>query len=85
MLKNVEDEELAQLLKNPCQHSHSTLYLMDVQRMSFWDIAIIIKYPEWSQLSNGYPGDVQVSTQVCEILRYGSEKYVIVPLLHNEN
>jgi len=31
--------------------------------MSYWDIAIIaiIKYPEWSQLSNGYPGDVQVS------------------------
>jgi len=23
--------------------SHSTLYLMDVQRMSFWDIAITIK------------------------------------------
>jgi len=34
---------------------------MDVQWMSFWDIAITIRYSEWSQLSNGYSGDVQVS------------------------
>jgi len=56
--------------------------------MSFWDIKITIRYLEWSQLSNGYPGDIQ---HMCEILRtkwkyfkisYGSEKYVIVPLLH---
>jgi len=58
--------------------------------MSFWDLAITIRYSEWSQLANGYLGDVQVST--CVILRtkyfkipYGSKKYVIVPLLHNEN
>jgi len=66
------------------------IYPMNVQRMSFWNIAIIIRYPE-SQLSNGYPGDVQVSTCVRSygrngnILKYGSEKYVIVPLLYNEN
>jgi len=60
--------------------------------MSFWDITIIIRYPEWSQLSNGYPGDVQVSTCVRSYGRngnilkyYGSEKYIIVPLLHNKN
>jgi len=45
-------------------------------------------------LSNGYSRDVQ-SVHMCEILRtkwkhftkipYGSKKYVIVPLLHNEN
>jgi len=29
---------------------HSTLYPMDVQRVSFWDIAVTIRYP----------GDVQV-------------------------
>jgi len=41
---------------------HSTLYPIDVQWMSFRDIAIsiTIRYSEWSQLSNGYPGDVQV-------------------------
>jgi len=42
-------------------HPHSTLYPIDVQRMSFWDIVIIIRYPEWFQLFNGYPRDVQVS------------------------
>jgi len=30
----------------------------------FWDIAITIRYPEWSQLSIKYPGNVQVSTRV---------------------
>jgi len=59
--------------------------------MSFWGIAITIKYLEWSELSNEYPGDVQVSTYVRSygrnrnILKYGSEKYVIVLLLHNKN
>jgi len=60
--------------------------------MSFWDIAIT-RYgePEWSQLSKGYPKDVQMSTCVRSygrngILKYHmEEKYVIVPLLHNEN
>jgi len=54
--------------------------------MSFWD-TITIKYPEWCQLSNG-----RTSVHMCEILRtkyfkisYGSEKYVIVPLLHNKH
>jgi len=69
---------------------HTALYPMDVQRMSFWDLAITIRYPEWFQLSNGYLGNVQVST--CVILQtkwkyfkipYGSEKYVIVLLLHS--
>jgi len=32
--------------------------------MSFWDIAITIRYPKWSQLSNEYPGDIQMSTCV---------------------
>jgi len=45
---------------------------MDVQRMSFWDIVIIIRYPEWSQLSNGYPGNVQVSTCVRSYERNGN-------------
>jgi len=67
--------------------------------MSFWDIAIIIRYLEWSQLSNGYPGDVQAPTYVKfygqngNILKYHMKVrniyiyiyiYVIVPLLHNE-
>jgi len=45
---------------------------MAVQRMSFWDIAIIIRYPEWSQLSNGYPEDIQVSTCVRSYGRNGN-------------
>jgi len=62
---------------------------MDVQRMSFWDIAITIRYSEWSQLANGYPEEVSTYVrsygQNGNILKYGSEKYVIIPLLHNEN
>jgi len=46
-----------------------------------------------SQLSNGYSRDAQVSTRVRSYGRnenifkipYGIEKYVIVPLLQNEN
>jgi len=56
-----------------CQiNPHSTLYLMDVQRMSFWDISITIRYPEWSQLSNGYPENVQMSTFVRSYERNGN-------------
>jgi len=54
-------------------YPHSTLYPMDVQRMSFWDIAITIIYPEWSQLSTGYAGDVQgMSTCVRSYGRNGN-------------
>jgi len=57
-----------------------------------WDIAITIRYSEWSQLSNGYLGDVQVSTCVRSYGRNGNilkchmeVKNIIVPVLHNEN
>jgi len=41
---------------------------MDVQWISFWDIAITIRYPEWPQLSNKYPRDVQGMYHTGEIL-----------------
>jgi len=63
---------------------------MDIKWMSFWDIAITIRYPGLS-----YPTDIQeTSVHMYEILQtkwkyfkipYRSEKYVIVPLLHNKN
>jgi len=45
---------------------------MDVQRISFLNITITIRYPEWSQLSNGYPEDVQVFTCVRSYGRNGN-------------
>jgi len=58
--------------------------------MSFWDIAITIRYPGLSYSTDMYRR--YTSVHMCEILRtkwkyfkipYGSEKYVIIPLLHN--
>jgi len=71
----------------------SPLYSIDVQRMLFWDIAIIIRYPEWFQSSNRYSGNVQMSICVRfserngNVLKYHMEEicYSIIPLLHNEN
>jgi len=40
--------------------------------MLFWDIAITIRYPEWFQLSNECPGNVQVSTCVRFYERNGN-------------
>jgi len=77
------------LITAPDRFSHSILYSMDVilgyhnNYKIFWLISVI------ERISKGC-----TNVHMCKILRtkwkyfeipYGSEKYVIVPLLHNEN
>jgi len=66
---------------------HSTLHPLDVQRMSFWDIAITIRHPEWLVIQWISRGCTNV--YMCEIILrtkwkymefkipYGSEKYLL--------
>jgi len=66
----VENQSCFYLYKQLISHTVHFIPWMDFIQRIFWDIAV--RYPEWSQLSNEYPVDIQVSTCVRFYERNGN-------------